>query len=335
MFRKPLSFGEGLKDSSRIKISSFLQLKAPRLFYFLKKFFFFKNKNIYKFKKEIKNSNFVIFGGGNLIMSKMGSDYGYRIARFTEVANVPTVIFACGVGPFLGDGDYICRAVNRNSAYISVRDSISKNYLNKHSDEDVSIVSIDPAFVISEIFQAPKIKSRGIIGFNIIANYFDRNELIVLAKNLSEYLQRKGCSLRIINTAFPHDRVVALSFKEEIEKYSNLNVEIISLKSDLSNLASAYCDLDEFYGCRMHSLIFALSYKVPTAGFCWDEKVRSMLMNYLGSDFDDIFILSPSSNFTEVSRRLSMIDYESHLNRAKSIIEEDVRAALQAVKYCE
>jgi polysaccharide pyruvyl transferase WcaK-like protein len=333
LFRPPLSFKRTSKNGkARILASSFLQLKLPRLFSLLKKGIFLKEKSTDRYKSLIEGFDFVIFGGGNLLMSKMGSDYGYRVASFAKSSATPTIIFSCGAGPFLVDKGFICSTIVEHAAYISVRDLVSLNCFRNFPPHLQPSVTIDPAFVISEIFPAAKSPKRDVLGLNIISNFFSEIELLELAKNISQFSKSNNLKIRIINTAFPSDEETSLKFSSIFTTLSDDDIEIISLKPDLSNLASAYGDLKMFFGCRMHSLIFALSYQVPTAGFCWDEKVRSMLSVFLGKAFHDSFILTPSSDLANVQKNFNNVDYSAHLIRAKIIIFDDVLSAISTIR---
>ncbi len=334
LFREPLSYNKNsLEKGSRIAVSTILQLHFPKFFSILKKIIFYFKRSTLKFSHLIKEADFVIFGGGNLLMSKMGSDYGFRIAKFAQNSPVPVIVFSCGAGPFLVDEKFICKTILDYSSYISVRDELSVSYLNKFSGRVTPQVTIDPAFVISDIYPRKNVGKNKVLGINVISNFFSDNELKEFAQRTFEFALANNLSVRIINTAFPSDDEEARKFVKCLQDISNeqIEIEVTSLTTDLSNLAKCYEDLKIFIGCRMHSLIFALSYNIPSLGFCWDNKVKSMMARFLGSEFREEFIVTSKSNFTIIYNNLLHVNYPYHLNRAKKIIQNDVRSAIVAV----
>lgn len=322
------------KGAARIKVSTLLQLKFPRIFSFLKKIEFSRRGHIERFRQTAKDVDFLIFGGGNLLMSKMGSDYGYRVARVLEAVKMPVAIFECGAGPFLNDKKYICSTIQRLACHLSVRDSFSKEQLAVDGLKNRAVVTSDPAFFVSEVVPQSIESDRNFLGINVIFNFFNEKELDYLADQIVKISRKRNLKVKIINSAFPKDGEVADELRHQLlaKGVGQDEIEVVDLKADLSNLGETYGSLACFAGTRMHSLIFALSYGVPAVGFCWDEKVRGMFRNFYGDEYREALVLEGSYGLDEAVEAAEMLDLPLALRRAKQSIELDVENLLRAVE---
>ena len=334
LFREPRSYQfEKATTLYKNKLSGFLQYKTPKFFSLLKALVFWANRDLQNFKNSIASFDFVIFGGGNLIMSKMGSDYGLRIARFSRSTSKPVVLFAVGVGPFLSAKRKILDSVIATSCYFSVRDSNSAIYFDGYREDSKPFLSIDPAFVISEIYPAANTGYKSFIGVNIISNYFSDSELQSLAHNIANLAKKKALAVKVVTTAFPADAHEAQKFVDFLTVNSSFSgvVKRFNLNQDLSNLSACYQDIKYFIGCRMHSIVFALSYGIPSLAFNWDPKVKSMLQRFMGSDFKSDIIINVQADLYPLFEQLEPINYKGLLEDAQQNIESDVLSAIDAV----
>jgi len=264
------------KPSFKTVISTFLSLKLPWVFYQIKKVVFHKNKDVQKILTICKDYDGVIFGGGNIVMSKYGSDYAYRVGKFGQALHdKPTAVYAAGAGPFHFEENKSIQKISEYLGKITLRDSRSVEYFS-NSENTPAELFIDPAFVISEISPALG-KDKSYIGVNLMDGPLNEEALSFLAHDLVEFCQRESLSVKIINSAFPNDSKAGDILARNIKSISSaLKVDRTDLTSDIASISQAYSDLKFFLGTRMHSQIFALSYGVPTIGINWDPKVDSM-----------------------------------------------------------
>ena len=317
------NIGSFTQNSGRKKmrhfISLFLQLKTPFIFYLLKKMIFKLSGAKNKFGDLVEDADAVIFGGGNLLMSKMGSDYAYRIAKYSmQNRDVLSIVFSCGAGPFDFDEKSLIRKIWENVDFLSVRDFNSKLYFEKYSLKGCHVIP-DPAFIISDMVskkQPPAEKSY--IGINIIMDYFSEEELKVFAEEVVKSCWKFGLGVKIINTAFPFDSEFSerfISMLRVVDK--DLHIISIDIEENVESLTSAYQNLEYFVGCRMHSLIFALSFSVPCLGFNWDDKVKGMFQVFLDGK-PESRILSKKFE-TKLSQQLETIDHEIDKKRLEEV----------------
>lgn len=336
LFRQPFSYLDNKhkpKNSIRSAVGAYLQLNLPLIFDLLKASIFWMKGEKNKFLSESQGYDFIILGGGNIIMSSMGSEYGRRVSSFLKISKTPIILFSCGVGPFLNYEESICRTVMNKSTYCSVRDDNSLSYFKDIPGFKEQVVrTIDPAFIISKLY--PKIiKPLGTIGVNVISNFFSVDEVNYLAKEIINTASFNNLNIRIIVTAYPSDEKTAKLLKSAIDKSKSehTKVDIVNLDVTLSNLNDAYSGLKFFVGCRMHSLIFSLSYGVPVYAFKWDEKVESMLRAFYANDYCDYFLLKNNYDLKDMSKLPSTELVSSHLSEAIDLVESDLEKAISKI----
>lgn len=296
LFRPVRSFSLSKdRESAKVKYSTFLQQNLPRLFSWLKLLVFLKNGEQAKINNVANDADILVLGGGNILMNKMGSDYGFRVGRFAEAfrrKGKKVFVMGSGCGPFEFNEKKIVSKIYNNCDSISVRDESSKAYFSKYGFNNVKKV-YDPAFIISDI--SPKLE--GVVKNKFGINLIEFSKVEKITKNwissLEFFLKTNELQLVFIVSALPGD----LIFTEQVQTQlmnSGIKAEIRVLESNPRSIANSYSDLKYFYGSRMHSLIFAISYEVKSFGYIWDKKVTGMFQMVFGDQgesfcFDSFF----------------------------------------------
>lgn len=338
-FRDPDSFvhkstvvNEVRTVSVRNKISYFLQNRIPILFYFLKKIIYKVNGDSIKYKNVIADSDVVVVGGGNIIMSKMGCDYGFRVSEILRAAKgKKRVVLSCGVGSFLCEEKEIINDVYSNCETISVRDENSKKYFSKYN-LDVNVIP-DPVFILSDLV-SEKINrtARNKIGLNLLPNFFTEEQLDSLVSQVSKLLESYDLELLIINTAYPQDEMLAQDFQSKLMEFnSNAKVSIVNLDSNVDKIAEVYSELDMFFGCRMHSLIFSLALGVPAYGFAWDGKVKGMFHEFYDGEGAEYIVDENNINIFDIYKSRDSEKVHQRLKKMKEKIYNSVSIELNKV----
>ncbi|MCG3864914.1 MULTISPECIES: polysaccharide pyruvyl transferase family protein [unclassified Photobacterium] len=322
LMRDVNSFEErNIKDNLRMSASFFLQNRLPWLFYQIKKTKFELSSSSKKYISSLDGVDGVIFGGGNILMSNKGCDYAYRVVRMLKSTpdNISKNLVFCGAGPFEFEEKKLIKSLIKLSDSIFVRDEVSYEYFD--NNEKVKKIA-DPVFTLSDISVARN-KSSKYIGVNIIANYFSQSEILEFAKQLCEISEKLNMPIKIINTAFPQDSIAAVKLKNSVKLINkNILIKIEDAKSSPQELADIYSDVGVFIGCRMHSIIFALTYGIPSIGFMWDDKVSSMFDEfYKDKKIVNKIVLSKNKFKLDNAVLFAMdIDQMSYLNEIKSSI---------------
>lgn len=287
LLRTPASYSmRRVSIAFRVKVSSFLQFRFPKMFSLIKRIIY-KIKGSGKRYSEISSKyDAVIVGGGNIIMDKMGSDYINRVWHICRNSTVPVYIYAAGAGPI--SNRKIAERIKEKAAFVSVRDFGSQSLIEK----DEVHVYYDPAFVISDVSRVER--SKKVIGVNVISDFFSLADLRLLASDVANFASEHALGIKIIVTAYPNDFLESQRLSELIREIDpGQSVEIIETSADPESIATAYSDVAFFVGCRMHSLIFSLSYGIPSIGYEWDGKVKEMFKVFLERETVDDFLYFP------------------------------------------
>lgn len=331
MFRAPGSYNPSERSRRvrlRSRVSSIMQLLTPRIFYAIKRTLLFFGKDKRLFGRLAPKYDAVMFGGGNLLMNSMGCDYIDRVAVFSEIAKRPVIIFCVGAGPFLPNSASVKAKVVRNSDIFTVRDRGSLAHFSfSHLSEQN--LAPDPAFIVSDIATRDKINEQ-YLGVNLISGYVDEPSLPSLAEKISDFARHNKLKIRFINTSFPYDGQVVEEVKRLIEVNSNeIEIEVVNVEGSAASVATAYSNVRFFLGCRMHSLIFALSHGIPSIGFAWDDKVPNMFgMVFPETDRDKfIYRLGDSLDFNIYKE--VQLDFE--IERMKSSFKKCVSNVIQVI----
>ncbi|WP_226595706.1 polysaccharide pyruvyl transferase family protein [Marinobacter nauticus] len=331
MFRAPGSYKaneQSHRVSLRSRVSSTMQLVAPRIFYVIKKVLLLFGKDKRLFREIVSKYDAVMFGGGNLLMNSMGCDYIDRIAVFSEITKSPVIIFCVGAGPFLPNSETVKTKVVSNADVFTVRDKGSLAHFSSYNLSGRNLAP-DPAFIVSDI--APRDKANEeYLGVNLISGYVDESSLPSLAERIAEFARDNRLKIRFINTSYPYDGQVVEKVKSIIEINSgDIEIEVANVEGNAGSVATAYSNVRFFLGCRMHSLIFALSHEIPSIGFAWDDKVPNM--------FDMVFPEIDRDKF--IYRLGSSIDFEvykdgkldSEVDRIKKNFRKCVSDVMQVI----
>ncbi|EHK9049601.1 polysaccharide pyruvyl transferase family protein [Vibrio vulnificus] len=311
---------EQLKTTYRNKMSYFLQTKFPYVFYQIKKMMINYSGDVKKLSKLSGGYDGLIIGGGNLLMSNMGCDYAFRTLKYMQANNsMNSYILSCGAGPFQFEERRLIDGIVGSNCKISLRDEVSKEYFTKYGSDSDILVMPDPVFCLSDFVSNDADSSlvKNKLGVNIISGYFKDPELLLLANEIYKVLRKEKLDLKIINTAFPNDEQVANKLAIIIDSIDpNVVVQIVNVGGEAQDVANVFADVKLFVGCRMHSIIFALSMSIPSLGFKWDEKVYGMFEQfYKNSEYqpEEYIVDKDSSNL---------------LSRVESIIHRDVGSSL-------
>ena len=313
------------KVKKRNKIESFIIL--------LLKIILFEILHKRKIKNQVKKSDVVFIGGGNLISEVNGSDLFYRILRIAKIAkanNKKLVIYAVGIGPFEFSYNFRLQQLINLSDTFCVRDAKSFDYCNNSKfklNKKVKIV-LDPAFIVSDIMPKMNIEKK-YIGINFMNferivkdSSYNKDELI---ENLISINANYKLPFKIINSSFGEDLSLSIEYKEKLESLG-IPCIIFNIKS-MDDLPLAYSDLFFFIASRMHSSIFSMSYNIPTLIFSWHPKIEYLEDHLFGKYKCKIILDSENFDSKEVIDKIDnyhkSISLESVIDTEKEKIYKD------------
>ncbi len=244
-----------------------------------------------RLKNDLKDSDMMIIGGGNMIMDLVPG-WPILFARFCKIANstnTPYHIIYVGVGPINNKkSELIYKRAFETAEYVSVRGPLSKNNAKNFSNNIIE--TIDPVFGLEldllnhRIKQITSQKSKTInVGVCVLGKvcFKTTEEHLLYLERVMEIIIKtqealnKHLMIHVFSTDHKdYDAVNEISGNlSEIKTTHNLITHEISNIHEMSDLIEFYKKLDFLIGGRMHSLIFSQMCLLPYIGIEWQEKL--------------------------------------------------------------
>ena len=236
--------------------------------------------------KAIKAADGLISGGGSLLQDATGIKsipYYTGIIKLAQWLNKPTFIYAQGIGPVNRSwlAPFIKSAMQK-SAYISVRDEQSAQYLQKIGVTKTIEVVPDPVMgmPLPEHVEIPDTNSSlPIIGVSVRFWREDRADLKRIADALVQLTQKRDVCIRFLPFHTPDD-IEASKFVMsymQVGFSAGSKLEIAHIGEDPQQMLYAVSQCDVLFGMRLHALIYAANQKVPLLGLSYDPKIDQFL----------------------------------------------------------
>jgi len=217
--------------------------------------------------------------------------------RLSRAAGVPTVIWGASVGPFSPNPEYEKYAIDelKRTTLITVRESLTRDYLTERGvEENVRLVA-DPAFALEPIRpdlprQIEAILEQGSLGLNLsplIGRYGPSPEnWRALATDCLRELDR---TIDMPILLIPHvmipptndDHLFLTALEQNLGARRN-PIHVLRSHYTAQQLKWVISRLCAFAGARTHSTIAALSSCVPTASLGYSTKARGINQDIFG-----------------------------------------------------
>jgi polysaccharide pyruvyl transferase CsaB len=248
--------------------------------------------------EAVRGADLLILGGGGLFQDYWGVETGTLLSPWhgglsyfaglpllASLVETPTMIYAAGVGPLLGDeGRLFTRYAFAQSAGATVRDRGSLDEL-KAAGADVSNVTVtaDPAILIRpDDSPAVRASLRGLArplvgvalrGWDVgvdperwegeVAQALDR----VLAA-------RGGTAVFIPFQVLPGGGVDDVEVAGRVRGRMRGDARVIDVRLSAAETAALVAGCDAVVAMRLHSAVFAVAAGVPATALVYDPKVR-------------------------------------------------------------
>lgn len=248
--------------------------------------------NIFKIKKELKQSSLYISGGGSLlqdITSTKSLLYYTSMIRLAKRHNNKVIIYANGFGPInkKKNLDRVSKALNC-ADYISMREPESTASIRKILPNLEIVTSADPAF--SLLPANPKWAKKLLAKYNIDSTkkyyavslrdwrYNDKNTVESIA-NFCKAMYDKHSLLPVFVTM---QSTKDESITELVRRKLSFETTVIKTAT-ARELISVMSEMTFSIGMRLHFLIFSANAGTPAIGLSYDPKINSLL-EYIGCD---------------------------------------------------
>lgn len=257
----------------------------------------FHVKSIYRFDfikiyRQMKKSGLLISGGGSLFQDVTSTHsllYYIMVIKLAFLRGLKVMIYANGIGPIRSpkNKQRTKKVLERVSA-ISLRDGESLEELKLLGiQQEKIVVTADPAFALEATTQKRVREMFNQEGLDFSSKYVAisvrewQNNCADFEKILAEvcrYLQNEyGITPLFIPMQYHKDVPIC---KRIIEK-AGCGAKMIEGSYKVDELLGVMGRMDMVIGMRLHTIIYALSQKVPVLGLSYDPKVDSML-DYAG-----------------------------------------------------
>lgn len=236
--------------------------------------------------EDLRQCEYVVFAGGNLIMDTTGSwplilsDY----IRHIEARNIPYRLFAVGVGPIrLNSSRKRFGEIIRKADAVSARGRLSSELAYAISGRKCLQV-VDPVLICNnEIFRKEILGNNNqinngqfIVGIGIIGKpCFKRmGQFKKYCKDIRDLIRRVSSSGLVTNVVLYSTELSDYNTINQIHKSMHSNESIQVKKwSSIEELFNLYKRFSLIISSRMHSLIIAQRLEIPYVGICWQDKL--------------------------------------------------------------
>ncbi len=252
--------------------------------YFLFRLYYMLNWKFRKYYSDIlKDSDLVVFGGGGMLKYHSQAFWAsdWCILNCCRKKNIPIYFNAVGIEGY-DDNNFTSRLIkkmlrNSNIVGITTRDDIDA--LNKFLPNNQNKVVGDPALFSKELYGSADKKD--VVGINTIragifnVNGFDTSEddVINFYCAMIERLNKDNIKWQLFTNGVRSDYKLAEAIlrKMNIEKTDEVLVPRPEQITELIKTISGYSGV---IAGRMHAMIIATSYGIPTIGQIWNEKIK-------------------------------------------------------------
>lgn len=235
---------------------------------------------------QIKYVDAIVFDGGGIIKYK-AEHFDERLVKITDEAQkygVPVFFNAVGVEGYDEDNSRCLemkRVLNLDCVkMISVRDDVATMKSKYVTNPEVHISSVFDSAVFSNrtYTDIKHNKESDVIGLGIareglFTDYgiaeVDRSYLLNLWKDIINELDKRGFKWQIFTNGTDADE----KFAEEVLQYVGHGSKL-PLMTESQQLVRAICSFKGIIACRMHTNIVAYSYKIPSIGLVWSDKLK-------------------------------------------------------------
>lgn len=236
------------------------------------------------FENKIKESDFLVIGGGNMIFdtdAHLNSALHFnKYIMLAKKYKKKVFVIDIGIGPFKTQHQVNSAiAALQSCNYITFRDHKSYEIYSKHASSlGNAFLSVDPVFLFP--FQLPNKEKLGVcIGLNVFNNKLIGESSLNYSKSIMDYaqlaqmIQRTFDAKVILFSTDLTDYEAIYEVHRYVEDNPNIMVEEIC---GLSSLLHLYGQLTILIGSRMHSMIIAYTQHIPVIGLSWQPKIDAM-----------------------------------------------------------
>lgn len=285
----PLSFSPSVNQNKNNPKKSFLKnlynLKPIKKVLLPIRSLVFNLKRLPLLKREIKNTDFILFGGGSLLINnslvfpinlffitflckRYQKPYGFAGVSSRNIQNKLA--------------KFLIKSSIKNSKFIYMRDSLSCQVIlqqyNINSDyiPDLALY-ISPENIEKENYNiAINIMGKQSHGF-----FSDTNNFYNYIQNIIKFISNSSFNEYHLFTTGEKSDFDAIQFLISLlPQHASKNITISQYPISIDEVEHKYEEYEYFLCTRLHSAIIALSYSKKFITFNWDKKIEGFMKTY-------------------------------------------------------
>lgn len=282
-----------------------------------------KEKGAIRLRKNLDELNWndfdiIVFAGGQLFM-----DYFVHwiaiIVSYAEKYNKKVIFNCCGMGKLSSSSVKLLSKVleSDNICNITLRDGL--NQFRTLFENEKVIQTIDPAINSVSVYGRRKKICRR-VGFGIISHkmllqnniLIAEDEYIMFIKQMIEFLEHNKREIVVFTNGAIDDYKFAQLALKSIGKERLLEKRPIRPGELVDIIASC----EHIISFRLHSLILAASYDIPSVGLVWDLKVKSFFETIEREEW--AILLSDGLSFEKIKFKIeSLLAIDNYQTKCK------------------
>ena len=240
-----------------------------------------QKKGLIKLKQNLaslddKDFDVIVFAGGQFFM-----DYFVywisEIVKYAERKNKKVIFNCCGLGSLSSNSIVVLGKALKSKCVYSITLRDGKDRFSQLFQIRNVIQTVDPAICSANLYGQIKKEDEyvgiGIIDYQMIkkrGHNISETQYMNLIRKIIKYVEYKEKRIVCFTNGAISDHEFAFNILRSIHKNSLL-ADRPKRPIDLVNIVSECKYIISF---RLHSLILAASYGIPSIGFAWDTKVR-------------------------------------------------------------
>lgn len=270
-------------------VSQVPSLEIARILKDIARLRFLEIKKRVKFLIEVVKCDVFLLGGGGLLAELVPSVLRFYLHQLmiAKFFNKKIIVFCVGVGPLKTDNGkkMLANVLNDGVGFISVRDSESRENLEKAGVKKNIIVSPDPAFLF-KVQGVEKKLGRKIVTFNFYPTFNDphvwKNQLyrydnlIAALKKMIVYVITKyNVTVALLPFGTMGDRDFALKIYNELTEEHQFSENELSvfIEDRYEEIARSLLEASWNVSMRFHAGLISLANGVPS--LCIDQQYKS------------------------------------------------------------
>jgi len=267
-----------------------------------------------------------VFAGGSLFMEYFAGIISCVVKKLNR-SGIKVIFHSCGLSSLSTDAIKVLYDTFKLSNVISItlRDSYER-FVELFPTITHVKETYDTALGCSTLYRRSEIISAeyGICLIGRYEYYEFQKELLLLLKN-------SNCSWKAFVSGNDKDYNVAIELLEDIGIPKIDQCEyLMRLPSTTEEFIGTVTSFKKVLSFRMHSLIVALSYNIPNAGFVYDDKV-GMLYQRLGIENHGIEIQSSNADLDRIN---NIINSVIPMNAVEYAASHSIDCLIGAIDEC-